>query len=157
MGHYVPLCNYANSFLNDSTIAEDLVQDVFLHLWKNNESLELKGPVQNFLFSSVKNKVYEYARNRKAYQKVIKDMAELRDSEDYMSSESSKYMNLERLSSLLRHLPPKCRNVFALNKFNGLTYAEIAEKEGISVKTVENHMMKALRILRTQYAKGTQD
>ena len=157
MGHYVPLCNYANSFLNDSNIAEDLVQDVFLHLWKNNDSLELKGPIQNFLFSSVKNKVYEYTRNRKAYQKVIKNVAESMDSQNYMSSESTKYMNLERLSSLLRHLPPKCRNVFALNKFNGLTYTEIAEKEGISVKTVENHMMKALRILRTQYAKGTQD
>jgi len=155
MGHYVPLCNYANSYLNDSSIAEDLVQDVFLHLWKNNESLKVNSTMQSLLFSAVKNKVYEYSRSKKAYKSALENLPKTATSDDLMSSESTKYMNMERLSSLLRHLPPKCRNVFALNKFNGLTYSEIAAKEGISVKTVENHMLKALKILRTEYAKGT--
>lgn len=153
MGHYVPLCNYANSMLNDDVLAEDVVQDVFLHLWKNNETLTADSSLQAFLFTSVKNKVYENARSRKAYQLAIdKFKHNNRGSEVEMSAESEDFMTMERLNGLLRHLPPKCKNVFALHKFNGLTYAEIAEKEDISVKTVENHMLKALKILREKYA-----
>jgi len=155
MAHYVPLCNYANSLLKDDLIAEDLVQDVFLHLWKNNDSLSVSATMQSFLFTSVKNKVYEYCRSKKAYAKALENFKQVSNSNEEMSAESNKYMSLERLSSLLRHLPPKCRNVFALNKLNGLSYAEIAAKEGISIKTVENHMLKALKIIRTEYAKSS--
>jgi len=156
MAHYVPLCNYANSMLSDSHLSEDLVQDVFLHLWKNNETLDISNSMQAFLFTAVKNKVYEYTRSSKAYSKALDNIPKSEVSADLnMSSESTNYMNMERLSSLLRHLPPKCRNVFAMNKFNGLTYREIAAQEGISIKTVENHMLKALKILRTEFAKGS--
>lgn len=155
MAHYVPLCNYAYSLVSDRLLAEDVVQDIFLHLWKNNESLSINSTMKSFLFTSVKNKVYENARSRKSYQKALDSYKQKHGSDTVeMSSESDKYMSMERLSSLLRHLPPKCRNVFALNKLNGLTYAEIAESEGISVKTVENHMLKALKILRTEYSKS---
>ncbi len=154
MTYYVPLCNYANSLLNNDSLAEDVVQDVFMHLWKNNKQLALNTTMQAFLFSSVKNKVYENGRTRKAYQQAIDRYHN--QKKDYLSVKSENdeayYMNMERLSSLLRHLPPKCRNVFALHKFNGLTYAEIAEKEGISIKTVENHLSKAVKILRTKYS-----
>lgn len=155
MAHYVPLCNYANSLLRDDLIAEDLVQDVFLHLWKNNDSLTISATMQSFLFTSVKNKVFEYCRSKKAYAQALENLKQIENSKDDLSAESNKYMSLERLSSLLRHLPPKCRNVFALNKFNGLSYAEIADKEGISIKTVENHMLKALKILRSEFAKSS--
>ncbi len=154
MTYYVPLCNYANSLLSSDSLAEDVVQDVFMHLWKNNEHLSLNTSMQAFLFSSVKNKVYENARTRKAYQQAIDRYHN--EKKEILSGKSENdeayYMNMERLSSLLRHLPPKCRNVFALHKFNGLTYAEIAEKEGISIKTVENHLSKAVKILRTKYS-----
>jgi len=151
----VPLCNYAYSLVSDRLLAEDVVQDIFLHLWKNNESLSINSTMKSFLFTSVKNKVYENARSRKSYQKALDSYKQKHGSATVeMSSESDKYMSMERLSSLLRHLPPKCRNVFALNKLNGLTYTEIAESEGISVKTVENHMIKALKILRTEYRKN---
>ncbi len=155
MAHYVPLCNYANSLLHNDLVSEDLVQDVFLHLWKNNNQLTINGTLQSFLFTSVKNKVFEYCRSKKAYKTALENWKEVDNAKDELSSESNKYMSLEGLSSLLRHLPPKCRNVFALHKLNGLSYAEIASKEGISIKTVENHMLKALKILRTEYAKGS--
>ena len=155
--HYVPLCNYANSILRNDTLAEDLVQDVFFHLWKNNSTLDLVENMSSFLFTSVKNKAFEHIRADKAYKKALSGYKEggIQDKIDPdMSSLTQKYMGLERLSSLMRHLPPKCRNVFALHKLNGLTYAEIAASEGISIKTVENHMIKALKILRTEYAKS---
>ena len=149
MTYYVPLCNYANSLLNNDGLAEDVVQDVFMHIWKNNEQLNLKTTMQAFFFKSVKNKVYENARSRKAYQQAVdRYHNEIKQSSVVDSDNKEAYfMNMERLSSLLRHLPPKCRNVFALHKFNGLTYAEIAAQEGISIKTVENHLAKAVKIL----------
>lgn len=154
MRYYVPLCNYANAQIYNDTEAEDLVQDVFLHLWKNNDSLTITTHIEPLLFTSVKNKVYEQGRARKAYAKALNSYSQNASTlsliDDEMSRESTKYMSMERLSSLLRHLPPKCKNVFALHKLNGLTYAEIADKEGIAIKTVENHMLKALKILRTK-------
>lgn len=157
MRYYVPLCNYAHAQIYDDAEAEDLVQDVFLHLWKNNDSLTITSKLESFLFTSVKNKVYENGRAQKAYAKALNSYSHTNKETQIeidadMSRESTKYMSMERLSSLLRHLPPKCKNVFALHKLNGLTYAEIAEKEGIAIKTVENHMLRALKILRTKNA-----
>ena len=60
-----------------------------------------------------------------------------------------KYEMLEKLNSSIRQLPPKCQQVFKLGKINGLTYAEISEELNISVKTVENQMSRALKLLRT--------
>ncbi len=155
--HYVPLCNYANSILRSDSLSEDLVQDVFFHLWKNNATLESVDNLSAFLFTAVKNKAFEHIRADKAYKKALSGYSAhgFEDkTEISMSSLAHKYMGMERLSSLMRHLPPKCKNVFALHKLNGLTYAEIAASEGISIKTVENHMIKALKILRTEYAKS---
>ena len=151
--YYVPLVNYANSIIRDDLMAEDLVQDVFYHLWLKNATLNVTGSLDSFLFIAVKNKVYEQIRSDKSYQKMLSQYSEQAPSSEDMSSLSHKYISMDKLYSLLRHLPPKCRNVFALHKLNGLTYAEISEKEGISIKTVENHMIKALKILRKEYAK----
>ena len=158
MKHYVPLCNYANSLVRDEMLAEDIVQDVFLHLWKNNDTLTITSKLQSFLFTAVKNKVFEQSRSNTAYRKALDSVKNMNNdhltSDDDMSSESAKYMAKERVSSLLRQLPTKCRQVFALHKLNGLTYAEIATQKGISIKTVENHMLKAMKILRSEYSKN---
>ena len=157
MRHYVPLVNYANSFLYNEQESEDMVQDVFFHLWNKNNSLTLTGKMQTYLFTAVRNKVFEKKRADKAYRTALSGYkldTETLESDEHMSSETSKYMRKEQISSLLRHLPPKCKNVFALHKLNGLTYAEIAAKEGISIKTVENHMLKAMKILRQEYSKS---
>jgi len=156
MRHYNPLVNYAYSFLKNNQEAEDMVQDVFFHLWNKNETLTLTGKMQTYLFTAVRNKVFEHKRADKAYKAALNGYKQGNkdESEEQMSSLTSKYMRKEEMSSLLRHLPPKCKKVFALHKLNGLTYAEIAASEGISIKTVENHMLKAMKILRQEYSKS---
>lgn len=150
MTYYVPLCNYANKYVSDDTMSEDVVQEVFLHLWNKNNDLEVKDNLQSLLFQSVKNKALESIRSSKNYKKAIDSIPQ--DTQD-TKKDSEQFMWREQLNSLLRHLPPKCRRVFAKHRLNGLTYAEIAAEEGISVKTVENHMTKALKILREQTLK----
>lgn len=147
--YYNPLCNFANNMVNDTTVAEDIVQEVFMKLWEVNEKTELKEDVSTYLFSSVRNKVLEFIRARKAYEKHVSE-SRINDLNQQTPEEISRnYLRLEKINNSLRHLPPKCKNVFVLHKFNGLTYSEIAEREGISVKTVENHMIKAIKILRS--------
>jgi len=148
MEYYNPLTNYANNILKDDNAAEDLVQDVFLKLWERNNELSYKHTLKSYLFLSVKNKVFEYLRSRQSYKRMI-DNANVQEqlSADH-DQIAEVYTGLEKISRLLRHLPPKCRQVFVLNKFNGLTYNEIAEKQEIAVKTVENHMLRAIKILR---------
>ena len=149
MDFYNPLCNYANHLLHDEHTAEDIVQDVFLKMWEINKSnSESNIDIKNYLYKSTKNKVLEYIRSNKTYGQLklkynYEQISSLNDDE-----QSEKYTLLERLNSSLRHLPPKCKKVFALHKLNGLTYAEIAEAENVSIKTVENHMSNAYKILR---------
>jgi len=73
MTHYVPLCNFANSFLDDRKASEDAVQEVFLHLWKNNDKLNVKDSIENLLFASVRNKAFELKRSKKAYKNILED------------------------------------------------------------------------------------
>jgi RNA polymerase sigma-70 factor (ECF subfamily) len=146
--HYNALCNYIFYYLKDAVVAEDIVQETFLHLWERNQELEKPDSLDSFIYRSCKNKAIEYIRSLRTYNKHISEAA----LNDLTASDpvevSSQYKRLEALHGSLRHLPPKCRQVFELHKFKGLTYAEIAEAEGISVNTVENHMVKAMKLLR---------
>jgi len=151
--YYNPLCNFANNITNDESLSEDIVQDVFLKLWESNDSISLTGSLRSYLFQTTKNKVLEKLRNLKAQSKLHEriDQTQIQSLDHDELSET--YMRLEQLYNSLRHLPPKCREVFAMHKFNGLTYAEIADAEDISIKTVENHMLKAIKILREKLVK----
>ena len=147
--YYTPLCNYAANNLKNIGHAEDIVQEVFLHLWEKNESIQLTGTMDQYLFKSVKNKILEFVRQHESYERHKAKSIEEALVNENITDITDTYKKLELINNSLRHLPPKCKNVFVLHKFKGLTYGEIAEVQKISVKTVENHMMKALKILRT--------
>lgn len=146
--YYNPLCNFARHFLKEDDNVEDIVQEVFLHLWKHRTELNLNTDRKSYLFQSTKYKVFEYLKKNKAYEKLIENY----DSASHLSAEeddlAERLLKLDRINKSLRHLPPKCREVFVLHKYKGLTYAEIAETKKISVKTVENHMLKAIKLIR---------
>ena len=153
MTYYVPLCNFANGYLKNDSKSEDVVQDVFFHLWKNNDQLIVEDSMKALLFKAVKNKALEQLRKDSSYSSVINTIPAKLQSEEF-TQVVDEIMIKEKINNLLRHLPPKCKKVFALHRLNGLTYAEIARQEGIAEKTVENHMMKAIKILRSEYLKS---
>ena len=153
--YYNPLCNYVFNMIRNEDDAEDIVQDAFLKLWDVNDQITLTETLKTYLFKSVKNKTLEFIRSRSSYNKMIEQNAFLSKEVNDADTSAELFLKMEKLNQSLRHLPPKCRHIFALHRFNGLSYAEIAESEKISVKTVENHMIKALRILRTHF-KGKQ-
>jgi len=143
--YYSPLCNYATKIISDSTIAEDIVQDLFVQLWEN-EKLEKIENTERFLLRATKYKCIDYLRTKRINIEIsLENLPEIIYTED-------KDINEEDIEPLLHYytskLPPKTREVFLLSRKSGLTYKEIANDLNISVKTVENQMSRALRIMR---------
>jgi len=142
------LCNFAFKYLNDSSVAEDAVQDVFVKIWVKREGVDLSKNIKSFLFQSVKNRAIEVIRKNKLDTNYRSDNLRKLEGITDMDDEADRFLMMERIYASIRQLPPKCQKVFTLSKVNGLTYNEIAEELEISVKTVENQIGRSLRILR---------
>lgn len=149
--YYRPLCSYACTLVKDKDEAEEVVQTVFYNLWKKRESLNIDGAVKPYLYRAAHND----SLNRLKHQKVKRDYAgDYIKTADSNSADASgglqaKELN-HRIHQAIDSLPEQCGQVFRLSRFGHLKYSEIADKLDISVKTVENHMGKALRIMREQ-------
>ncbi len=148
MAHHNALCNFAFSILDDKDMAKDVVQDVFLNLWQKRDQLNIDTDVKSYLFTSTRNKCIEFIRKMKLVKKYEDFVRQTQSNEFNIEEDADKYMRKERLYASIRQLPPKCKEVFLMSKQNGLTYSEIADELSISPKTVENHMGRALRLLR---------
>ena len=149
---YAGLVRAAESMLRDRAVAEEIVQDVMLELWRRRESLDPHGSPKAYLYQSTRNRALNHLRHLQVQRKsvLLMDRTEGRDA-----SAPSQLMAKEMEGALkegLNALPPRCREVFELSRVRGLKYTEIAETLEISVKTVEAQMGKALRILREHLA-----
>ena len=155
--YYNPLCNFVSHFLGNNNRSEDIVQDVFLNLWKNRDNITLNDNIKSYLFQATKNKMLEYLRKEKSYRERVEKLQNQPDLSAGEDELANKLMQLESINQSLRHLPSKCREVFVLHKFKGLSYTEIADKKKISVKTVENHMLKAIKLLRSHLVQNNKN
>jgi RNA polymerase sigma-70 factor (ECF subfamily) len=147
--HFKSLYAYALTILKNETEAEEIVQQVFFKLWERSESLNLPGTVAAYLYRAVHNESLNYIKHRKikethrlhvAYS--MKNNPEQSQGKVYSRELEQKYRDA------LNDLPEQCRTVFQLSRFENMKYREIADRLQISVKTVENHMGKALKFLR---------
>jgi RNA polymerase sigma-70 factor (ECF subfamily) len=149
--HFRELHAYAFSILKDWDIAEEIVQAMFLKLWEKNDWMKLQSSVRSYLYKSVYHDSLNHLRHQKVQLKY--QTATVHTMEHYTDDAAGKLKlgELERhLSAALSKLPEKCRAIFHLSRFEELKYQEIATRLEISIKTVETHMGKALRILRKE-------
>ena len=143
--YFEPLMGFSMKMLGDEDDAREVVQGVFIRLWERRRELDLDTSLKSYLFTSVHNRSLNHLRDRKKFSEG--EMPEMATQWDV--GEQIESMELEeRIREVIATLPEKCREVFEMNRFQGLKYEEIAGRLGISVKTVENQMSKALRILR---------
>jgi len=155
--HYRPLCNVAFRISGDLDQAEDIVQDVFLKIWNQQDLLNVDQNIKSYMYTMVRNHALEIIRRQQLGARITDEILYLHtaaNSDAIDDNEIEKYLILDRIYISIRQLPPKCSEVFTLSKVNGLTYVQIAEKMNISVKTVENHMGKALRLMRELLTKS---
>lgn len=155
--HYSPLCNFAYRITDDIDQAEDIVQDIFVKVWNDPDLLDGNKNINSYLYSMVRNRALEVIRRENISQKINQQLEYIQNNAadtNVEEEEIEKLLLVEQIYVSIRQLPPKCSEVFTLSKVNGLTYVQIAEKMNISVKTVENHMGKALRLMRELLTKS---
>ena len=155
--YYNALCNFAFKYVKRPDVAEDVVQEVFVQMWHKRKSINLSGSMKNYLFQSTRNKAIELIRRNKLETDYLQEELHGREEAYSLEEESSNYLLKEQLRRSIRQLPPKCQEIFVLSKMNGLTYGEIAEELNLSVKTVENQIGRALKLLRVMLTKMRSD
>jgi len=128
----------------DETTAEDLCQETFINFWLARKRIIPDFPPKNYLFKIARNLYLNYKRDTK--QTIGIDELPLAGENTHMDE----YETKEIILNLLNELPPKCREIFILSRYNEFSYKEIAELLNISLQTVKNQMSKALAILRAK-------
>lgn len=146
---YSPLCEYVSQFISDVE-AEELVQDLMLHIWEQREYLAVETSLKSYLFVAAKNRTLNAIRSQQYRKKVhtilyekIKEQFE--DPDYYMVEELA-----IRIQAAIKELPDNYRETFEMSRFGEQTNAQIAQTLSISVKTVEYRITQSLKILRTK-------
>jgi RNA polymerase sigma-70 factor, ECF subfamily len=149
--HFKKLHAYACTIIKEDTAAEEVVQQVFFKLWERSKGLSISGSIAAYLYRAVYNESLNYLKHQKVQSQYQQHVTHTMKNESYSPGKKFSMKELdEQLSKAMNELPEQCRTVFQLSRFEELRYREIADHLGISVKTVENHMGKALKILRTK-------
>lgn len=154
---YKPLRTYAFRFVNDTDLAEDIVQDTFFELWQRRESIEFDGAVKSYLFKSVYNRSVNVIHKKYQNKEYSLDDSNEHDIlEQYMTAyiqNSEQSLLLKELETeitlYIETLPPQCQKIFLLSRSYGLKNREIAEQLDISIKAVEKQISKALQGLKS--------
>jgi len=149
--HFKALHAYACTILKEEAAAEEIVQQVFFKLWEKKEQVHIQQSVSAYLYRSVYNESLNYLKHQKV--KKAHQSHTLYTSGTSSEQVSRKVIAREleaKIAEALNQLPEQCRTIFQMSRFEELKYREIADRLNLSVKTVENQMGKALRIMRTQ-------
>ena len=140
----------ASNKLSEILVAEELVQDIFLDIWKRRQTLTLSDHIERYLATALKYKVINYRHKMAVAQKFV-DYSKRNDDQDYYSMEN--YLQFEelknKLEKLVTQLPEKCQLVYKLSREEGLSQKEIAKRLLIAEKTVEAHLTRALKKLKS--------
>jgi RNA polymerase sigma-70 factor (ECF subfamily) len=151
--HYAALHRYAYTVLNERALADEMVHEVFLKLLEKQKGVAVHTSLKAYLYRSVHNECMNYLKRSKVKQRYETYTINKIDPHTENPLGKLQYRELElRLREAINELPEQCRTVFQMSRFDELKYAEIAGQLGISIKTVENQIGKALKRLRLQLA-----
>lgn len=148
---------YANilKLVKSPDIAADILQEVFIKVWNNAPGIDINQSFEGYLVRIAQNSVYDFFR-KAARQKKLEDKlitSSLADIDSDADIELDLEESIKLLSKEIDLLPPKCKEVFQLCKLEGKSYEEVAQLLNISTATVNNHIVKATRILKSRLGK----
>ncbi len=146
--YYQPLCKSIFMLVRDGSVAEDLAQEVFVQLWRRREELQVNTSLWAYLKRAGHNKALNRLRDRKLRREreEAAGQQQQRPVQPWQNLEEAELQ--QAVQKAVDALPPRTRLVFVLSRFEGYSQKEIARELDISVKTVENQMTRALRLLR---------
>ena len=148
---YPRLCGFAATLVTDREEAEEVVQTLFCRLWEQRDTLEVTTSVQAYLFRAVRNASLNHLKKVKI-RDIYKahNLVTMEQNHEFQPDHAVHSELRLALEKAIAGLPEQCRIIFKMSRFEELKYKEIADKLGISSKTVENQMGKALKVLRLQ-------
>ncbi len=154
--YFYPLKAHARHFTGSSQIAEDIVQDAFVHLWELRENFDFERSVKSWLYQTVHNQCINFLKHRQVEERFRETIQlKIREAELYNQEICDQQPDLladeefsKRLTTAIDALPDRCRKTFVLSRQTGLSNREIAAEMDISLKAVERNMTRALTFLR---------
>jgi len=157
IAYYSKLLRFATDFVVNKEDAENVIQDIFVGLWERKESLENIENTNAYLFKLTKNRCLDYLKHKISEEKYVSNTQfsyeqafalKLQSLENFDVDIASEEKMEKIIIDAIHTLPKKCREIFLLNRYEGLKYKEISEQLGLSVNTVETQMGIALKKLR---------
>lgn len=144
--YYAPLCVYVNGILKGSEHAEDLVQDIFISLWKSSKSFDSIGDLTNYLYRACYNNSLLFIRNNQIHNTILSSF-EKSDEEDDFYLVTIREEVIRQLYNHIKDLPREQQKVFLL-RIEGHSWEKIAEILGLSINTIKTHRSRGLKFLR---------
>ena len=157
--YFSPLCLYAYGFIPDEELIKEIVNDVFLRIWQKHRDIEIKYGIKPYLYRCIHNACMDYLEIKKTIKKnkitsISAELLELTGDDEEFILERLILKDVEKdVLSGINKLPPQCREVFILSRYEMLSYNEISEKLNISVNTVKTQISRALESLRINLKK----
>ncbi len=149
--HYVKLTIFANKFLNDINVAEEIVSESLTHLWEKRESITISTSVTSYLYKMVQNRSMNYLKHQKVENEYVSYLIRNKLIDELPEHNTDPYQEkemAEQIKIAIDSLPERCRQVFIMSRFEYLKNKEIAERLSISQNTVERQITIALDKLR---------
>lgn len=145
--YYEPLYRFAGRYVKDPQIAENLVQDVFVIIWSKRENWHITSNVKSYLYTAVRNHALNFLKRDKR-------LLNMEEGTDYADSDirppDQELMDKEMATAVhnaINKLPPRCRQIYVMHRYDELKYTEIAEILSISINTVKTQMKRAMQSL----------
>jgi len=146
------LVRYVRALINDDVVAHDLVQDIFVYLWDLRETLDPSQSLKAYLYRMARNRAYRFMRDERAHAEKHAILKRTSSAHRPASEGPDAQVDIEALTERLRgwisELPERQREALVLSRFHQLSHREIASVMGVSPRTVNNHIMRALEHLQ---------
>ena len=159
--YYKKLCVYANNYLHHKEESENIVKDSFVKIWEKRNELQIETSLSGYLYTTVRNHAINYLQRERRKNSFLKTANEdfEQEYESFLScTEDYPVANLilqdinDQIRKVVNSLPPQCREVFTLSRFEMLSHEEISERTGITVATIKTQIVRALAKLRVELA-----
>ncbi|MBK7098170.1 MAG: RNA polymerase sigma-70 factor [Sphingobacteriales bacterium] len=155
--YFTQLVNYTHSIIGQKETSEDIVCDLFVNLWHNRKTLHTINKLSYYLYAAAKNRAINHLTRNKTvnYVNLDKIGEEILISRQNPENQFSGKQELKIIMDAIQQLPLKCQLIFRLIKEEGMSYREVADVMGLSVKTIENQMNIAFkRVMETAKKNG---
>lgn len=151
--YYQQLTRFCWRYVKSKAVAEEIVQDVYSDIWENREELSLVGCMRPYLYKVVRNRSLNHLKHEEVKSRYDRQWMDQKETPMIKYRDDHREQQIrEAINKAIEELPPRSKMTYKLHRHDGLTYEEIAEVMGVSVKTVESQMTRTLKILRERLA-----